>query len=394
MLFENPHLYENEDLMSFCHKYNSLYIYGSAINQQYLYKYLTQCGIKVNGFVVTDNPLPIVCSDFVEIPVMPVCDVVSKPNVGIIIALSSKHYDGVIPNLRKIGFTDYFLMSEHNKITIAHKMRPRQPDRMWIEVNVVDHCNLNCQCCDHFSQLVKEPKFLDFNVFKRDVERLAELSENHIDIFKLQGGEPLLHEDVNKFVECTRSLFPKAIIYFFTNGLLLMKSEKNKNGNFWQCCKCNDVTVQLTEYPVGLNIDAIEEKAKEYEVKLQVFGEVADRVRGKTKRTTRHPFDIEGNVPKWQAISCYHFNETITLRDGRLYTCSIIPYANYFNDAFGQNLELTDDNSIDIYEAKSYKELAEFVTRRVPFCNYCDIKNRHTLPWARSKKSLNEYVNV
>jgi MoaA/NifB/PqqE/SkfB family radical SAM enzyme len=264
---------------------------------------------------------------------------------------------------------------------------------MWIEVNLADHCNLNCQCCDHFSQLVSEPVFLDVEVFMRDMERLAELSDNHIDILKLQGGEPLLHRDVNRFVEITRRLFPKCIIYFFTNGLLLLKSENFEHGNFWQYCKDYNVTIQLTEYPIGLNVRAIEEKAKEYGAKLQVFGEVADRVRGKTKRSTKHPFDLAGNVAKWQYISCYHFNETITLKNGRLYTCSIIPYAHYFNNTFGQNLEISDENSLDIHQAKNYEEIADFVTRRVPFCDYCDIKHRRTLDWARSSRQMEEYVD-
>jgi hypothetical protein len=86
-------------------------------------------------------------------------------------------------------------------------------------------------------------------------------------------------------------------------------------------------------------------------------------------------------------------NETITLRHGRLYTCSIVPYVRYFNEAFGQHLEMSDKNSIDIHKANSYEEIAEFVTRRVPFCNYCDIKHRRTMKWARSNRKMEEYVD-
>jgi hypothetical protein len=389
MLFDQPHLYEVEDMIAFAEQYNRLFIYGCASNAEYLLRFFDTCGINVDGYITTHQDNRGLC--YRQIPKYTL-DTVDLNCAGIIIGLSDRYFDDVVPRLRERGFTDYFIMSEFNKNKIAYKLTPRPTDRMWIEVNLADHCNLNCQCCDHFSQLVKEAHFLDFNVFKRDMERLAELSANHIGIMKLQGGEPLLHKDVNKFVELTRSLFPKALVYFFTNGLLLMKSEKNENGNFWQCCKDNDVTLQLTEYPINLNVAAIEEKAKEYGVKLQVFGEVADRVRGKTKRSTKHPFALDGNIGKWQYISCYHFNETITLKNGRLYTCSIIPYANYFNEAFDQHLELSDANSIDIHNANTYEEIAEFVTRRVPFCNYCDVKHRRSLPWARSDKTLDEYV--
>jgi hypothetical protein len=377
-------------MIAFTAKYKRLYIYGCASNQEYLLKFLDVCRVAVDGYITTGKDDRELC--YRDMPKYTL-EEVDLDGAGIIIGLSDRYYDGVIPRLRERGFTDYFVMSEFNKIKIAYKLTPRPRERMWIEVNLADHCNLNCQCCDHFSQLVAEPVFLDVEVFRHDMERLAELSDNYIDIIKLQGGEPLLHENVNKFAEITRRLFPKCTIYFFTNGLLLLKSEKFAQGNFWRCCKDNDVTIQLTEYPIGLNVQAIEDKANEYGVKLQVFGEVADKVRGKTKRSTKHPFDLAGNVAKSQYVSCYHFNETITLRKGRLYTCSIIPNAHYFNDEFGQNLEISDENSLDIHQAKSYEEIAEFITRRVPFCDYCDIEHRHTLNWSRSNRQMEEYVD-
>ena len=389
MLFDQPHLYEIEDMISFAKKYKHLYIYGCASNQEYLLKFFDICGINIDGYVTTYSDDRELC--YRSIPKYTI-DGIDFEDTGLIIGLSDRYFDGIIPRLRGRGFTDYFIMSGYNKWTIAHKLTPRPRDRMWIEVNVADHCNLNCQMCDHFSHLAP-PTFLDVDEFKRDMERLAELCGNHIDIFKLQGGEPLLHKDVNRFVEISRSLFPNSIIYFFTNGLLLLKAEHSPNGNFWKYCRDNNITIQLTEYPIKLNITEIEKKAKEYGVKIEVFGEVADRVRGKTKRSTKHPFDLNGSRETYEFISCYHLNETITLKDGRLYTCSIIPYVHYFNEAFNQDLKTCELDSIDIYKASSYEELAEFVANRVPFCSYCDIKNRRTFPWARSHKTIDEYVD-
>ena len=77
-----------------------------------------------------------------------------------------------------------------------------------------------------------------------------------------------------------------------------------------------------------------------------------------------------------------------------LYTCSIRPYAEYFNNAFNQRLALADDDYIDIYKANTYEELAEFVTKRVPFCRYCDIKNRRVFDWERSNRTIDEYVDL
>jgi hypothetical protein len=76
-----------------------------------------------------------------------------------------------------------------------------------------------------------------------------------------------------------------------------------------------------------------------------------------------------------------------------LYTCPVIPYSQYFNEAFEQNLHESEDDSIDIYAAKSYDELAEFAAKRVPFCAYCDVKNRtHGHKWRQSSKTIDEYL--
>lgn len=391
MIYDQPHLYEIEDMIEFCKRYKHIYIYGCAENQEYLLKFFDICGIPIDGYVVT---YPVNCGlKYRDLPIMLFDEVVGKEETGLLLGLSDRYFDSVIPKLLERNFTDYFILSEHNKRTIAHKLRARPRDRMWIEINLVDHCNLNCQMCDHFSQIADE-FFLDIEDFRRDIERLAELSNHHIDIIKLQGGEPLLHKDVNRFVEITRSLFPNSAIFFFTNGLLLLNSDQSAGGNFWQCCKDNDVIIQLTAYPINLNFDAIEEKAAQYGVQLEVYGEIADRIRGKTKRSTKHPFNLTNSVAKHQFISCYHLNETITLRNGRLYTCSIMPYVQYFNKEFDQNLKLCDEDSIDIYKAKSYEEISEFVTRRVHFCGYCDIEHRRSFLWARSAREKNEYVDV
>lgn len=388
MIFDQPHMYEIEDMIGFCRKYAHVYIYGNAEKQEYLLKFFDICGIPIEGYVVTYpdcRPL-----QYRDMPVKTLEEVAGNESTGLLLGLSDHYFDCVIPKLRELGISDYFVLSEHNKRTIAHKLTPRARERMWIEINLVDHCNLNCQMCDHFSQIA-DAYFLDIHSFRRDMERLAELSDHHIDIIKLQGGEPLLHNDINEFIAVTRELFPRCHIYLFTNGLRLMQLEKSPRGNIWQVCRDNDVEIQLTVYPVNLNVAAIEEKAHEYGVKICVFGNVANRLR-ETKFSVRHPFDLTGSQEKHRFISCYQLNESIALKDGKLYTCPIIPYVHYFNSYFGQKLEVCDADFLDIYEAQSYEELAEFVAQRPPFCRYCDVKNRTVHPWQRSQKELSEYV--
>ena len=396
-----PHLYEIEDMVNFAKKHQHLYLYGCTGNQEALLKFFDICGINVDGFITTWPD-----SRELHYRVIPkyTLDTVNLENAGIVVGLSDKYYDGVIPRLRERGFTDYFLMSEHNKHAIAYKLTPHPRERMWFEINLVDHCNLNCQMCDHFSHLAT-PKFLNVDEFRRDMERLAELSGNCMHAVKLQGGEPLMHKDINRFIEITRELFPECEIRIFTNGLMLLKAEHYENGNFWQCCVDNNADILLTKYPINLDLESIKKKASEYGASLEICVDVAElryhnkddesdsSKTGNIKKSSKNPFDLKGSVEKHNFIGCYHLNWVATLRHGKLYPCPIRAYAEYFNNAFNKNLKLSEEDCIDIYKAQSYEELYSFVASRIPFCRYCDIRGRRQVEWAQSKRELSEYVD-
>jgi len=396
MIDDQPIMGQLEQLMYFCNNHKYIYVYGCGEEQELVVKYLTISDVKVEGYIASTKNY---CDkELIRIPIYTLDEMFrageNNDDIGIIMALSDRHYNEVLRDLKEKGFEDFrniYFITEYNKRTIAHKMRPRKKDMFWLEVNLVDHCNLNCQMCDHFSPIACET-FLDLETFTKDMKRLAELSGGEIGRMKLQGGEPLLHDDINDFIKITRYYFPKTELYLFTNGILLLKKEKDKKGNLWKICKDCDVEIQLTQYPINLNFQAIEDKAKEYGVKLIRFMNAADRKLEGVKFSVKHPFDLSGNQEHYRFISCYQFNESITLKDGKIYTCPIIPYVNHFNDYFNQNLEITKEDYIDIYKAKSYEELAEFVTKRVPFCRYCDVKNRTSFEWKQSERSINEWT--
>jgi MoaA/NifB/PqqE/SkfB family radical SAM enzyme len=400
MIDDQPHVNEIENMINFCNKFTHIYIYGCGENQEYLLKFLDMCNVKVDGYIVSSPERRSAYDEsnpnnprlaYRKLPIFLIEEVPCLSSSGILLALSEKHCPDIVSHFKSMGFDNYFSMSEYNKRTISHKMRPRSRERMWIEVNLADHCNLNCQMCDHYSQIA-EPTFLDIDVFRRDMERLAYLSNNHLDILKLQGGEPLLHKDLNEFIKITRELFPRCRIFLFTNGLLLLNWEKSPHGNLWEVCWENNVEIQLTTYPIPLKLENIEKKAMEYGLRLAVFGNVADRKKG-LKFSVKHPFDLNGRQEKYRFISCYQFNEAIALNDGKLYTCPMIPYIDHFNKAFNQNLIVSEEDYIDIYKARNYFELADFVTKRVPFCRYCAVQNRSVHAWKQSVKELGEYID-
>lgn len=280
------------------------------------------------------------------------------------------------------NFQDYIITNDlYEQIPklILHKA-----DDMRIEVNLVDHCNLNCKFCDHFSPIA-EKRFLDIKVFENDISRLAKLTNGTLGGLSLIGGEPLLHNEVPKFFEISRKYFPNAVIDMVTNGILL----KN-NDEVWKALKNYNIKLLITTYPINIDYESIDKKAKELKIAYERFFMFGTDM--KEKVSVHHPFKLDGSVNKNDFIQCYHFNRCIALRDGKLYTCPIIPNSEHFNKYFNQNLTISEKDYIDIYKAKSFEEIAKFLAIRPAFCKYCDVTKRTGHPYGISKKSISEWT--
>ena len=367
-------------------------------------KYLKLSSIIVSGFIMPEVHETDKVNE--HIPILSLPDVrkrVNKEQIKVIIAVDDNMYNQVIAMLKMIGINDFYIVSEWNKRTIVKKMAPRFVEEFWVEVNLADHCNLNCQCCDHFSPIAKET-FLDYEQYKKDIHRLAELTNQKMARVTLLGGEPLLNDKVIDYIKITREYLPNSEIVLFTDGLLLPKwGEYEDDRNIWKAVVKYDIQVNMTHYAIPLKLEQIINKAKAYGIpvtfeppsckgaKLWILSEIGDLKQG-VKYSTKHPFDLNGGVEKYRFISCYHLNEVIVLRDGKIYPCPIVPYSHYFNERFEQNLQVREDCYIDIHQAQSFEEIAEFCTHRVSFCDYCEVHKRFTLPWKQSEHDMSEWT--
>ena len=184
--------------------------------------------------------------------------------------------------------------------------------------------------------------FYDFEQYKKDIQRLAKLSGGVIGLLKLQGGEPLLNPKLLDFIKVSRKTFPNSPICIFTDGLLLAKLPDV----VWQSIHDDEIEVRMTHYPIPLNLDSIKERAATFDIpvtfdaplpgkcaRIWVFSEIGDTNYHGIKHSVKHPFDLSGQQEKYRWISCYQFNESQVLRDGKIYTCPMIPYVHYFNDS-------------------------------------------------------------
>ena len=254
-------------------------------------------------------------------------------------------------------------------------------------VDIVDHCNLNCKGCDHFSPVAKE-KFLDIKSFEKDVERLSVLTDKgfYIDEFSLLGGEPLLHPQIDEFLRISRNLLPFAKnIFIITNAILL----PSMGQEFWTACKNNSITILITKYPVKIDYEKIEEIAANNGVKIHYFNDKEVQ-----KTSYKIPLDLEGKQDaRKNFLNCHHANFCIQLKDGRIYTCTVAPSINHFNQYFNCDVPLCENDSIDIYKANSLQEILNFISHPIPFCAYCNVAGRsYGNEWGISKKEITEWV--
>jgi uncharacterized Fe-S cluster-containing radical SAM superfamily protein len=267
---------------------------------------------------------------------------------------------------------------------------PKRRDLLQFEVHLADHCNLNCKSCSHFSPLVEE-NFMEIDNFKHDCERLGELTNGKVKFIRIMGGEPLLHNRLIDFLDAARNNFPELSyggggggeLIIVTNGILLPKQPES----FWENCHKNNVEIQISNYPIKIDRDKIDSFAKRYKVTVDYVG-------GKEKiKWHAMKLDLSGRQNIKESFGlCSQSNTCIHLFNGKLFTCPITAYIKYFNEYFGKNLQITEKDYIDIYRAKDINEILDFLSKPIPFCRYCNVKEERDIEWRISRKDIQEWT--
>jgi hypothetical protein len=225
--------------------------------------------------------------------------------------------------------------------------------------------------------------YIDKDSYAQDIKRLSILTKGEVSTIHLMGGEPLLHREINEIMTITRHYFKKTKIEIVTNGILLPKQEKK----FWETCREYNIGISISYYPIKIDWTEIIAKANDYRVNLRSNINTAERTFSNAR------LDINGKQNYKNAFRKCTSN-TINLRDGKLFTCSWIPYSGYFAQYFHNNVEAIDADYIDIYKAKDIKEIIHFLNHPVPFCRFCQITKSRKVDWGISKKEIAEWAEV
>jgi MoaA/NifB/PqqE/SkfB family radical SAM enzyme len=316
-------------------------------------------------------------------------DANNKHAGSVFILASIYHSKSMYEQLKTLGIKDEDiirelpdeLLSEEKRLEQSNRLERKE--RLWFEINIAKHCNLNCKGCDHFSPVAKE-EFYNLDILKKDLQRLSHIFAKKVDGIYLLCGEPLLCPDITKYMKIVRGNFPEAEIFILTNGILLttMKLE------FWSACKLYGIGIMPTRYPIKVDYERLRLLAEAHGVRFEYFGS------SESGRTLWHfPLDLEGKQnPADSFANCRNANSCITLEKGKLYTCSIAANIEIFNNYFNQKLELAESDGVDIYQLNTAKEVMEALAKPMSFCRYCDVKSRtYDHQWELSKRDIKEW---
>lgn len=259
-----------------------------------------------------------------------------------------------------------------------------------LEYHVCDHCNLNCTGCAHFAPIFKE-SFSDFPTFKKDIEQLQKKFEM-IFRFRLMGGEPFLHKDLDKFIHEVRNAFPSTNLEIVTNGLLLHKVEER----IWKSIKENCAVLHISLYPPTFaKKEMIEEELKKKEIEYKFVASISqDDENGVIKEfgaglTTQRVRDYRN-----AAVHCIMGESNHFLKDGKLARCVVPLIANNINTFFDTDFQVEEADYVDLYSDKrSPWDIVKQLHDATPFCGYCSSKEIVKFPWSVKREiCIEDYI--
>lgn len=205
-----------------------------------------------------------------------------------------------------------------------------------LEIQVVNHCNLNCSGCNHFSPLAKK-WFMPIEEF---IENLILIKQKLPSIKELMilGGEPTLHPQLAKLCLIARTLFPDIIISILTNGLVLQ-----------------DWTFQQFEEIYSSNVSFC--VSQYYEQDYGWLPEIKARYPGLLSLESKARFVFDSDLVnvdgtengKENFFSCSkHKLPCFTIKNKKIYICPFSAHIEHFCDRFNVSIPEHPSDYLDL----------------------------------------------
>ena len=271
---------------------------------------------------------------------------------------------------------------QNNKLLTKINFK-RRATGVILEFPIVHHCNLNCAYCDHFASIAPVHK-ISVKDFQNDVKKISKITNGEIKEIWILGGEPLLHDEIDKIFEIARKYFKNTNIKMLTNGLLL---DKQKDA-FWKSCKNNNIKIVVENYIYNkekINFEVIKEKLRRFNCLLS-FDSPKYQFR-KMNLTKEKTHNINHRYNKCQ---CKLWP---ILDNGKFYPCSVVNGVDkFFNKKFPDlAFPIAQKDVLDIHKINSMDELLEFYETPKEMCAHCNYFLSEGEKWRLSKQEASEW---
>lgn len=357
-------------------------IFGAKNEAVYLYRQLTTFYSDLHKTIcfIDNNPqlIGVVIDGLPVVSFIQFIELYSKNTDAIIIAVKSEISVLEIVeqlrqnNIKKIGFVKSNICDYNKRLTIDELGNSNlilwldetnRPLLLHLEVNIADECNLKCKGCSHFSNLFREESHYDIKIFKRDLTQIS--LGCYIKQLYLLGGEPLLCDNLNEYVDAAREILPNSDIAITTNGLLVFEQPDK----LFDSIRKNDVSFQITPYKPTVKVkDKITEFLVSKDINFRFGKSDGDRLILEFSKTLSKSLDSDCA----KSMSACTSSTCRFMRNGRLYKCPVEGMIYKFFDTY--NISNDMKCGIDIYKVSDWSKLIEELKNPVDACRYCTEK--------------------
>ena len=250
------------------------------------------------------------------------------------------------------------------------------------ELHVVEHCNLRCaHCCNMSPYLAERTLSVD------EVDEMCRTMAAHleVDVFKIMGGEPLLHPDIAAVLDAIRRSGISGKIRLFTNGLLLHAM----GDDFWRALDELTISSYASAKVKPAHLEAAREKARAFDVVLNVkpVAEFSEVMKGRR--------EDDGRAVKRTYEQCWLRHRCMVVRGGKFFTCTRAAYAEEFHrdvlkGAYPEDLRRArESDGVPITHARFGEALLAYLNRGEPLasCRFCHGGEGPRVPHAQLSKS-------
>ena len=250
-----------------------------------------------------------------------------------------------------------------------------------LEIHIVDHCNLNCASCNHFSPLA-EP----WEISLKDFEEQLIIANNNLKNIKrliILGGEPTLHSNLLGISKIARKIFPNAnetSVEILSNGVNIDQIIKNKND-----FKELNILFSFCSYPgytKYLEIEKIKDISNYFNTRVESCQTLVD------------PEGSQDYVNNF--FNCYKYKlPCFTLKNNRLYICPFSAHIEHFDKKLNNNIPLVEGiDYLNIKEINKNMDIVhQFCFSPKKICAYCESKSNYHI-FHKSYKDTKEYTTL